>query len=151
MTVKRTKLAIVTGATSGIGTHVGQVLAAAGVRVFLIGRNPQKLAAAVGRIPARRRAGVATVDLRSSTDIKRLLGEIRQRFARIDILVHCAGEYHRSAPGSTNADTFDLMFEGIRTALKSSVQQSIQLAEKNGEALEAPSNFFLFFSSKHSH
>lgn len=27
--------------------------------------------------------------------------------------------------------TFDLMFEGIRTALKSSVQQSIQLAEKN--------------------
>ena len=28
---------------------------------------------------------------------------------------------------------------------------SIQLAEKNGEALEAPSNFFLFFSSKHTH
>ena len=28
---------------------------------------------------------------------------------------------------------------------------AIQLAEKNGEALEAPSNFFLFFSSKHSH
>jgi len=28
---------------------------------------------------------------------------------------------------------------------------AIQLAEKNGEALEAPSNFFLFFSSKHAH
>jgi hypothetical protein len=27
--------------------------------------------------------------------------------------------------------TFDLMFEGIRTALKSAVQQSIQIAEKN--------------------
>jgi hypothetical protein len=28
---------------------------------------------------------------------------------------------------------------------------AITLAEKNGEALEAPSNFFLFFSSKHAH
>lgn len=32
--------------------------------------------------------------------------------------------------------TFDLMFEGIRSALKSSVQQSIQLAEKNIEGLD---------------
>jgi hypothetical protein len=28
---------------------------------------------------------------------------------------------------------------------------AIQLAEKNDEALEAPSNFFLYFSSKHAH
>jgi NADP-dependent 3-hydroxy acid dehydrogenase YdfG len=109
--VKRTKLAIVTGASSGIGADVGQVLAAAGVRVFLIGRNPQKLAAAVRRIPASRRAGAATVDLCSIPDVKRLLREIRQRFPRIDVLVHCAGEYHRSKPGAADGEAFNLMFE----------------------------------------
>ncbi|HEY1492763.1 MAG TPA: SDR family NAD(P)-dependent oxidoreductase, partial [Steroidobacteraceae bacterium] len=61
----RTKLAILTGASSGIGADIGQALAAAGIRVFLIGRNPGKLAAALRRIPARQRAGAATVDLRS--------------------------------------------------------------------------------------
>ena len=109
--MKRTKLAIVTGASSGIGADIGQVLASSGVRVFLIGRNPQKLAAAVRRIPAQCRAGAATVDLRSIADVKRLLRDIRQRFPRIDLLVHCAGEYHRSKPGAADGEAFNLMFE----------------------------------------
>jgi NADP-dependent 3-hydroxy acid dehydrogenase YdfG len=109
--VTRSKLAILTGASSGIGADIGQALARAGIRVFLIGRNPQKLATAARRIPARQRAGAATVDLRSIPDIRRLLREIRQRFPRIDVLVHCAGEYHRSKPGATDGEAFNLMFE----------------------------------------
>lgn len=109
--MKRPKLAIVTGASSGIGADIGQALAASGARVFLIGRNPQKLAAALRRIPAKCRAGSALVDLRSIADIRRLLREIRQRFPRIDVLVHCAGEYHRSKPGATDGEAFNLMFE----------------------------------------
>lgn len=107
----RTKLAILTGASSGIGADIGQALASAGIRVFLIGRNPVKLATALRRIPARQRAGAAMVDLRSIPDIRRLLREVRQRFPRIDLLVHCAGEYHRSKPGATDGEAFNLMFE----------------------------------------
>ena len=109
--MRRTKLAIVTGATSGIGAAIGQTLSAAGTRVFLVGRNPQKLAAAARRIPPRGRAGTAAADLRSLADIKRLLGEVSRRFPRVDMLVHCAGEYHWSEPGSLDCDNFDLMFE----------------------------------------
>jgi NADP-dependent 3-hydroxy acid dehydrogenase YdfG len=109
--VKRTKLAIVTGASSGIGADVGQVLAGAGIGVFLIGRDPRKLATAMRRIPANHRAGAATVDLRSLADVRRLLRELRQRFPRIDVLVHCAGEYHRSKPDGTDGEAFNLMFE----------------------------------------
>jgi NADP-dependent 3-hydroxy acid dehydrogenase YdfG len=109
--VIRTKLAILTGASSGIGADIGQALASAGIRVFLIGRNPVKLATALRRIPARQRAGAAMVDLRSIPDIRRLLREVRQRFPRIDLLVHCAGEYHRSKPGATDGEAFNLMFE----------------------------------------
>jgi NAD(P)-dependent dehydrogenase (short-subunit alcohol dehydrogenase family) len=109
--VTQNKLAVVTGATSGIGAALVKALAASGVRVFLVGRNPRKLAAAASKIPPRRRAGTAAADLRSLADIKRLLGEISQRFHRVDVLVHCAGEYHWSEPGSPDSEHFDLMFE----------------------------------------
>ena len=109
--MRRTKLAIVTGATSGIGGAIAKTLSAAGTRVFLVGRNPQKLATAARRIPARRRAGTAAADLRSLADIRRLLGEVSRRFPRVDLLVHCAGEYHWSEPGSLDCENFDLMFE----------------------------------------
>jgi NADP-dependent 3-hydroxy acid dehydrogenase YdfG len=101
----------VTGATSGIGAAVGQTLAAAGVRVFLVGRNPRKLAAAARRIPARLLAGTALADLRSLADIRRLLDEISRRVSRLDVLVHCAGEYQWSEPGSVDSESFDLLFE----------------------------------------
>jgi len=101
----------VTGATSGIGAAVGQTLAASGVRVFLVGRNPRKLAAAARRIPARLLAGTALADLRSLPDIRRLLGEISRRLSRLDVLVHCAGEYQWSEPGSVDSESFDLLFE----------------------------------------
>lgn len=100
-----------TGATSGIGAAVGQTLAASGVRVFLVGRNPRKLAAAARRIPARLLAGTALADLRSLPDIRRLLGEISRRLSRLDVLVHCAGEYQWSEPGSVDSESFDLLFE----------------------------------------
>ncbi len=100
-----------TGATSGIGAAVGQTLAASGVRVFLLGRNPRKLAAAARRIPARLLAGTALADLRSLPDIRRLLGEISRRLSRLDVLVHCAGEYQWSEPGSVDSESFDLLFE----------------------------------------
>jgi NADP-dependent 3-hydroxy acid dehydrogenase YdfG len=109
--VKRTKLALVTGATSGIGASVAQILSASGVRVFLVGRNPQKLAAAARRIPPRQLAGTALADLHSFADIKRLLSEVSRRITRLDVLVHCAGEYHGSGPGSLECESLDLMFE----------------------------------------
>lgn len=109
--MRRTKLAIVTGATSGIGAAVAQTLGASGVRVFLVGRNAQKLAAAARRIPARQLAGSAVADLRALADIKRLLDEFSRRSPRLDVLVHCAGEYDWSESGSLDSKSFDLLFE----------------------------------------
>ena len=108
--MRRTKLAIVTGATSGIGAAIAQTLGAAGTRVFLVGRSARKLTAAARRIPPRQLAGTAVADLRSLADIKRLLGEVSRSFPRVNMLVHCAGEYHGSGPGSLESESLDLMF-----------------------------------------
>jgi len=109
--VTRRKLAIVTGATSGIGWHIGRALAASGMRVLLVGRNPRKLALAVRRLPARSRAGSAQADLRSAVEIGQLLRDVAGRFSQLDVLVHCAGEYQWGESGKLDHNDFDLLFE----------------------------------------
>jgi NAD(P)-dependent dehydrogenase (short-subunit alcohol dehydrogenase family) len=108
--VTRSRLAIVTGATAGIGAAVAQSLAAGGMHVLLVGRNPRKLATALRRMPARRRATSLIADLASTEDIARLLGEIAQRCRRLDLLVHCAGEHEWSTPGGLKHVEFDRLF-----------------------------------------
>ena len=106
----RRRLAIVTGATAGIGAAVAQALAAGGMSVLLVGRSPRRLAAALRRMPAPRRAATLMADLASPEDIGRLLGEIAQRCRRVDLLVHCAGEYEWSTPGGLEYGDFDRLF-----------------------------------------
>jgi NADP-dependent 3-hydroxy acid dehydrogenase YdfG len=108
--VSRVKQAVITGATSGIGAAVARTLGAAGVHVFLVGRSAHKLAAASRRIPRGGLAGSALADLSSVADLRRLLREISARMRRLDLLVHCAGEYYWSEPGSLESATFERMF-----------------------------------------
>jgi NADP-dependent 3-hydroxy acid dehydrogenase YdfG len=109
--VSRSKIVIVTGATSGIGAATARAFSAAGAGVFLVGRNAQKLARAARRIPRRRLAGTALADLGSVPDVRQLLATISRQFRSIDVLVHAAGEYSWTEPGSLETDGFDLLFD----------------------------------------
>ncbi len=108
--MRAAKVVIVTGATSGIGAAVAQTFAAAGDRLFLIGRNERKLASAARRIPARRLAGTAIADLGSVADIRRLLSVLSADLPRVQVLVHAAGEYAWTEAGSVDTETYDLLF-----------------------------------------
>ncbi len=109
--MKHPKTVIVTGATSGIGAAIARAFSAAGANVFLIGRNARKLEAAARKIPPRRLAGTALADLGSVADLKQLLGAISKRLRRVDVLLHAAGEYAWTEPGSLETDSFDLLFD----------------------------------------
>jgi NADP-dependent 3-hydroxy acid dehydrogenase YdfG len=109
--VKHSKTVIVTGATSGIGAAIAHALSASGANVFLIGRNARKLDAAARKIAPRRLAGTALADLGSVADLKQLLEVIGKRLRRVDVLLHAAGEYSWTEPGSLETDSFDLLFD----------------------------------------
>ena len=88
------KVCLVTGATSGIGEVTAEELARKGATVVLVGRNPQKCEATVGRI--RERTGNLAVealvaDLSSQAEVRRLADEFRRRYDRLDVLVNNAG------------------------------------------------------------
>jgi len=109
--MKRAKVALITGATSGIGAAAARAFSAHGLQVILLGRRPGKLAAALRALPRRRGARTLCADLSSLTELRALLRGLRASVPRLDLLVHCAGEYEWTRPGSLDAGGFARLFD----------------------------------------
>ena len=82
------RLALVTGASRGIGAATAEALAGAGAHVVLTARTAADLEAVEERIHAAGgNATIAPLDLTESDSIGRLAAAIAERWARLDILV----------------------------------------------------------------
>ena len=87
------KVAIVTGATSGIGLASARRFAAAGANVAVVSRNAEKLARTADEL---RRATGSTIlgvvcDVSSEADVDRSVGEVLDRFGGLNVIVNNAG------------------------------------------------------------
>jgi len=86
------KVAIVTGATEGIGRGLAAGLAAAGADVVVCGRREEALREVQGEVVRTGRRGEACqVDVCVMADIERLRDFALERFGKVDILVNAAG------------------------------------------------------------
>jgi NAD(P)-dependent dehydrogenase (short-subunit alcohol dehydrogenase family) len=86
----RSKVVVVTGASSGIGEATARRVGAEGACVVAVGRAKDKLDALVGELGAERATAVAC-DLTDATAPGRIVAEARRAFGRIDGLVNSAG------------------------------------------------------------
>lgn len=90
------KICLVTGATAGIGEVTAGALAKQGATVVIISRNQQRCEDSVARIrqdaqnPA---VDYLVVDLSSQTEIRRVVEQFQQKYARLDVLVNNAGGF----------------------------------------------------------
>ncbi len=85
------QVALVTGASRGIGAAVAQALAAAGAHVVLTGRDTKALEVIEQAIfDAGGAATIAPVDLADADGIARLANAVAERWGKLDILVHAA-------------------------------------------------------------
>jgi NADP-dependent 3-hydroxy acid dehydrogenase YdfG len=82
------QIAVVTGASGGIGSAIASALAREGARVWLCGRDAAKLQSLEKQLHA---AKSSTLDLTRDSDIERLAALVAAETGRMDILVHCAG------------------------------------------------------------
>ena len=99
------KVVVITGATSGLGLTAARQLAAAGARIEVVARNPEKAADVCARLNAQTPGSAASViaDMGDLDSVRTAASELRARHDRIDGLVHCAGAldatYDRSRQG----------------------------------------------------
>jgi len=86
------KVALVTGAGTGIGKAAAKALLHGGFRVVLTGRNLDKLKLAIQAIGGREEDTLAVAcDVGKPEEVKRLFTEVKRHFGRIDVLFNNAG------------------------------------------------------------
>lgn len=87
------RVALVTGAASGIGLGVAQALAAAGAEVVLVDLDVERGQAEASRIPGAR---FAAADLSNPESTRRVAADVIAAAGRLDILINNAGIQHVS-------------------------------------------------------
>lgn len=105
------RVAVVTGANSGLGLQISMDLADAGARVIMACRNREKASAAITEVLARGPRGTAEfleLDLADLGSVARAAAELEARTDRLDILGNNAGLM--ATDRSTTVDGFEMQF-----------------------------------------
>jgi NADP-dependent 3-hydroxy acid dehydrogenase YdfG len=86
------QIAIVTGGGSGIGEATALALAREGAAVAVVGRRAEPLESLVATLDAEGRTAVAVpADVTDPDAVESLVGQVRERWGRVDVLVNSAG------------------------------------------------------------
>jgi NADP-dependent 3-hydroxy acid dehydrogenase YdfG len=105
------KVAVVTGASSGVGRSIAFALAEAGVDVALLGRRIRLLRAVAKKCgESGSRAVCYKVDLLNEREIHELKKQVMTTFGGVDILVHSAGVIARSNVARASTKEFDWQY-----------------------------------------
>lgn len=133
--------ALVTGGGSGIGAATAQQLVAAGCRVTICGRRPEKLAAVAEALGPACRAEVA--DVAVDSDRKRLIAAALDHGSGLDLLVNNAGNMYRSPLA-------ELEEAPLREVFDTNVIGPMLLTGLAVDALAATSGCVVFIGSVHT-
>lgn len=87
----RETVALVTGASSGIGTAIVQTLAAEGASVVLAARDEKKMREIAASLPKGAQSLVIPTDVGDEEQVRRMVERTVERFGKIDLLVNNAG------------------------------------------------------------
>ena len=105
------KVAVVTGASSGLGVETVRVLAGAGARVVMLARNKDKLDEVADDLRAANPAAIIateTVDLADLDSVRQAGAVIASKYPAIDLLINNAGVM--ACPLSRTAQGFEMQF-----------------------------------------
>lgn len=123
--------ALVTGASAGLGLAIAQALAGAGAYVWMNGRDPQRLSAAVSQIGAL--GGGAEGLAFDVTDVgarQAALAHMQRKAGRLDILVNNVGLRDRRA-------LFDIDSAGARRLIEHNLIAPFEVARSAAQAMIA--------------
>jgi len=85
------RVALITGASRGLGAAMSRALAEAGADLILWARDKRRLSRHAASLPASRRILTQAVDVTDHSKVRRAIRTAVRRFGRIDILINNAG------------------------------------------------------------
>lgn len=106
------KIALVTGATSGIGKATGIALARLGYDIIATGRRQDRLSALSDELPQGTQLLTLQFDVRDKEAVFEILGNLPEEWKQIDVLINNAGNAHGFDPIQTGSvDDWDAMMD----------------------------------------
>ncbi|WP_322393598.1 SDR family oxidoreductase [Staphylococcus aureus] len=110
MTVLTDKIAVVTGAGSGIGEAIATLLHEEGAKVVLAGRNKDKLQNVANQL-AQDSVKVVPTDVTNKEEVDELMKIAQQTFGGLDIVINSAGQMLSSKITDYQVDEWDSMID----------------------------------------
>ncbi|UCH94377.1 MAG: SDR family oxidoreductase [Candidatus Aminicenantes bacterium] len=130
------KVAVVTGASKGIGRQMALALAKAGADVAISARSSDLLETLTRQIENTGRKALAFVgDMSKEADIQRLIKQTADHFNRIDILVNNAGIGHFYPVAQMPTKQWDEMFNLNVRGLFITTREALPYLREPGEAV----------------
>ena len=120
------KVALVTGASQGIGRDTALSLAQAGAKVAVAARNEEKLAALVAEITATGAEALALkMDVANADEVKAGFRQLLEKFGRLDILVNNAAITRDGLAMRMKLDDWDAVIRTNLTGAHLCIQQAL--------------------------
>lgn len=134
------RVALVTGASGGIGFAIAEMLGSLGYDLTLVARRPEPLEEAAERLRQDRRNVIAVAaNLADEEQIKRAVREHEHRFGRLDVLVNNAGIALGGAIETAATKLFDLQtavnFRAPFLLIRECIPMLRRAGGEHGEAL----------------
>jgi NAD(P)-dependent dehydrogenase (short-subunit alcohol dehydrogenase family) len=104
------QIAVVTGASSGIGRAIALAMSQKAVEVCAVGRNPETLAETVEFARPRSNVTAFQMDLTGKDAIRPLVEHLAKVSKGLHILVHCAGIYYQDSMEKARIEDFDSLY-----------------------------------------
>ncbi len=104
------RVALVTGASSGIGRAIALALAHLGARLYLVGRDLIRLTETAATAHQYAQVADYPIDLTVDGNLDPLFQHLMREACGLDILIHCAGTIHLSPMEGARAEDLDVQY-----------------------------------------
>lgn len=125
------KAVVITGASSGIGAALAQLLGKRGMSVVLVARRKAELEAVAAQCGPNALVAVADVSVRS--DVKRVVAQTLERFGRIDVWVNNAGRGITRPPSQLTDEDIDQMMRANVNSVLYGMQEVLPHFKERGD------------------